>query len=122
MALELTTDKGSEEIIGVRIDGEFYAYVNPLNWSLSERAEFRKKWKRLESLESMDTVTPKQEEDYVRYTEQMVAFLVPDLTPAIFNALSEGGRKALVMDFFIQAAKRAPWLRELSGLNIVNGR
>lgn len=110
--MELRTTPDSEEI-GITIDGEFYAYAKAQDWTLGQRAKFKKLWDEADRLEKKENPTDRDEAKYEETIGAICAELVPDAPQGQIVAIGHGGRQALVGDFFLQALKRNPLLRQM---------
>lgn len=114
--LELETeDRDDEENqIGVKIDGVFYEYANPQNWSLFQRNEWKSIYEKLEKLEKVKEPTQQHEELYGAYSVKLLHKAVPDLPIDRLEYLNITKRAVLLMDFLLKSAERGGILAGMS--------
>jgi hypothetical protein len=108
--LELRTTEETPLDIGVKIDDTFYAYSDPGAWGLAKRAKYARIWKAMQAIENVKEPTEAQERQYDSLAKQLLQMTTPTLPSEVIDHLNMGNRMALVMDFFIKAAKQNPLL------------
>jgi len=109
--LELSTTEPEPLDIGIKIDDVFYPYSDPSGWNLAKRSRYARLWQGMKKLEEKSGVTDADEIRYNKLAHELIQMVTPDIPTEKIDGLNMGNRIALVMDFFIKAAKRSPLLQ-----------
>lgn len=106
------------ETIGCKISGEWYDYGRRDLWSLQERANWNKYWKRLEQLEKLETLSDEQARLYIDAQTNLIKMAVPDLPRELARDMLIDQKIALLIDFLARTAHQTAGYMVMKGMGI----
>lgn len=113
--LELSTKQPKKaQPKGIKIDGVFYEYIDPNEWSLSERNAFTHQYERIRKLEAVKNPSDRHERAYNEATIKLLQMAVLELPEETIMHLNIGARTTLMMDFFLKAAKQSHFFESMT--------